>query len=123
MFSGINALGDQQAEVPEWYGVEDQEQGDIDFVSANFYSPDAGYPPDRMELYDADLVQPVTLNSGVGAVSRTVAPYRGSAFGMRAPHLRFLHAAKPATTRRNVTPARRFSGGVYNPNTRTYASR
>lgn len=119
MFSGINALGDQQTEVPEWFGIDDQDQSDVDFISAQFYSPDAGYPPDRMERYDTELEQPMTLEGGLG---RTVAPYRGSALNMRAPHLRFMHSAKPATSRRSVAPSR-FSGSVYNPNTRTYASR
>lgn len=116
MFSGINGLGERQAELPEWYGMDDQNEGDIDFISTNFYSPDAGYPPDRMELYDAELEQPVTLN-GVG-----VAPYRGSARQMRVPHFRVMAASRPATGGRSMNPGR-FSGRIYNPQTRSYSSR
>jgi len=103
MFSGMNALGDQQVEVPEWYGMDEPAGSDVDFISANFYSPDAGYPPARIENYDEELVQPVTLN-GMG-----VAPYRGSARQMRTPHFKVMSSSRPATRSRATGPAQRTS--------------
>lgn len=66
MYSGTGRLGEQQDE------VQDQDESDFDFISARFHSPDAGFPPKRIENYDEELVQHQTLN-GTG-MSRLVAP-------------------------------------------------
>lgn len=68
MFSGIQKLGEQQDE------AQDQDEGDMDFVSARLVAPDPGFPPQRVENYDTELVQHQTLNGN--GMSRIVAPDR-----------------------------------------------
>jgi len=106
MFSSINALGDVQAEVPEWYGVDDRSEGDVDFISTQMYSPDAGYPPKRIGVYDEALEQHETLN-GPG-FSRTVAPFRGFFGKAMLPLFRTYHGGAPVRpAAQSLTPAQK----------------
>jgi hypothetical protein len=68
MYSGGHKLGVPPPEMVsnEWYAQGDDENvSDLDFVSAEFLSPDAGYPPQRIGNYNVQMAQHQTLN-GVG---------------------------------------------------------
>ena len=67
MYSGGHKLGAPPAmiESNEWYESSGNGASDIDFVSAEFLSPDAGYPPQRISNYDVPMAQHQTLE-GVG---------------------------------------------------------
>lgn len=68
MYSGGHKLGAPPAIVNtnEWYEMSDDgDVTDLDFVSSEFLSPDAGYPPQRISNYDVQMAQHQTLN-GIG---------------------------------------------------------
>jgi len=67
MYSGGHKLGAPPAMMAtnEWYEPSGDGASDIDFVSAEFLSPDAGYPPQRIGNYNVQMAQHQTLN-GVG---------------------------------------------------------
>ena len=67
MYSGGHKLGSPppMIESNEWYEPSGDGASDIDFVSAEFLSPDAGYPPQRIGNYNVQMAQHQTLN-GVG---------------------------------------------------------
>ena len=74
MFSGMRGLGESQETLPDWYGVKDAPDNDIDLISVAYLSPDASYPPQRISNYDVPLAQHQTLN-GVG-MSRLAATFK-----------------------------------------------
>ena len=67
MYSGGHKLGapPTMIESNEWYESSGDGASDLDFVSAEFLSPDAGYPPQRIGNYNVQMAQHQTLN-GVG---------------------------------------------------------
>jgi len=74
MFSGTRGLGFPQHIMTddEWYTM-DQGPGDTDLISVAYYSPDAGYPPSRYDLFDQPLEQHQTLNGlAAGAQERYI---------------------------------------------------
>lgn len=81
MFSGVRKLGESQDMADDI--IQDQDEGgDVDFVSVNYLSPDGGYPPQRISNYDEQLIQHQTLN-GMG-MSRMAAPFLRNTFVTRA---------------------------------------
>jgi len=103
MFSSINGLGELQAQLPNWYGVKEKTEGDVDFISTQYYSPDASYPPKRIALYDTELEQHQTLNdNGYAKVS---APFRGFMGKAILPMLRTRYGAPPSRANVELTPA------------------
>ena len=71
MYSGSHALGmpPRIMENPQWYYTGDGsgESSDYDLISTAFYSPDAGFPPQRIHEYDLPLAEHQTLNGhGIG---------------------------------------------------------
>lgn len=87
MFSGTSRLGEQHDETHEM-----DERSDVDFIAANFLSPDPGYPPQRISNYDEQLQQHQTLNGN--NMSRLVAPRADKWHG---PSQRTLGPAAPRT--------------------------
>ena len=84
MFSGTRGLGFPQHIMTddEWYAPSDAPAfSDMDFIGAKYYSPDAGYPPQRIGIYDTQLDQHQTLNGlAAGTAQRfekSVAPRAG----------------------------------------------
>lgn len=69
MFSGGHKLGMPSPEMHierAWYQADnsDEMESDVDFISAQFLSPDAGYPPQRIANYDVPLALKQELNGG-----------------------------------------------------------
>lgn len=81
MFSGTRGLGYPQnvMTTDEWYDPS-VGPGDLDLISIAYLSPDAGYPPQRINEYNAELKQHTTLNGlAAGATQRyekSIAPSR-----------------------------------------------
>jgi len=86
MFSGTRGLGYPQdiMTTDEWYDMS-QGPGDLDLISVAYYSPDAGYPPQRINEYDAPLEQHQTVN-GLAAASKQ------KFMQSNAPKVRFMSA-------------------------------
>lgn len=95
MFSGTRGLGYPQniMTTDDWYEMS-QGPGDVDLISVAYNSPDAGYPPQRIGIYDVQLEQHQTLN---GLAAGTAQRFEKSV----APRMKFTGRAyagnRPAT--------------------------
>jgi len=96
MFSGTRGLGYPQniMVTDTWYQQGNDDTGsDVDMVSVAYYSPAAGYPPQRIREYDLPLAQHQTLN-GVGLGTTT----RQDAAAFMRPLLRTSHGEQVRRT-------------------------
>lgn len=74
MYSGTRGLGYPQQIMSSdgWYPQGNDDTGsDVDMISVEYYSPAAGYPPQRISEYDTPLAEHQTLNGrGLGTTTR-----------------------------------------------------
>lgn len=102
MYSGLKKLGEAQEE-PEPRGFSD-----LDLITTNYYSPDSGYPAQRISNYDEQLVQHQTLNGN--GMSKTATPERRQ----------FLHRSRGVQARTRVGTERNDSARFMQPRFRQW---
>lgn len=95
MFGGLHLLGEapEVDEVspggsPDWLEPK-MPEGEIDMISVAYYSPDAGYPYQRLENYNVSLAEQGAQLNGVGMVSKMPTRRRNYLMSVMSPRLRF----------------------------------
>ena len=92
MFGGLHLLGEAPEDAaegfPDWMEPK-QPEGEVDMITVAYYSPDAGYPPQRISNYNVPLEAEGTRLEGVGSVSRLPTRRRNFFASVMGPRRRF----------------------------------
>lgn len=95
MFGGLHLLGEAPAAeeiapggFPDWLEPK-MPEGDLDMISVAYYSPDAGYPYQRISNYNVPLAEQTQQLEGVGAISTLPTRRRNYLMSVMRPRARF----------------------------------
>lgn len=95
MFGGLHLLGEAPAAeeiapggFPDWLEPK-MPEGEFDMISVAYYSPDAGYPYQRIANYNVPLAEHAQQLNGIGAISTLPTKRRNYAVAVMGPRLRF----------------------------------
>lgn len=95
MFGGLHLLGEEPGPLelapggfPDWLEPKVPE-GEIDMISVAYYSPDSGYPYQRISNYNVPLTEQTQQLEGVGAVSKMPTQQRNYMASVMNPRMRF----------------------------------
>lgn len=93
MFGGLHLLGEAPDEVPaegfpEWLEPK-MPEGEVDMIAVAYYSPDAGYPPQRISNYNTPLEADGARVGGIGSISRLPTRRRNFFAAATGPRRRF----------------------------------